>query len=137
MTPRAVKEWVGKRPESMPGKLVKLRIYAKQNGLCACGCTTMLDLNRENSIHCDHIKPLADGGENIESNLQLMHAEHHVEKTKVENSQRSEARRHQARAFTRPPTKWQSQGFPRSRPQRSATSPLSDKFQFLRKGDSN
>lgn len=128
MTPRPVKEWIGKRPESMPTKLVKLRIYTRQNGLCACGCTRVMNLERD-AIDCDHIVPLIDGGENRESNLQLMLAEHHVEKTKVENSQRAHARRHQAKAFTRPASKIRSPGFAKAQPQRKATSPVEGKFE--------
>lgn len=47
----------------------------------------------------DHIKPLRDGGENRESNLQLMLEEHHLLKTAGENSARAEANSWQARAF--------------------------------------
>lgn len=98
--PRTAKlvEWVGKTPESMPGQIVLLRIYAKQNGLCACGCTRVMSFERD-VIHCDHIVPLADGGENIEGNLQLMLEEHHRSKTTGENIARGEARTHKAKAF--------------------------------------
>lgn len=111
----------------MPGLLVRLRIYARQNGLCACGCTRAMNFERD-EIDCDHIVPLIDGGENRESNLQLMLAEHHVEKTKVENSQRSESRRHKAKAFTRPAAKSRGRGFAKADPQRKATTPITSKF---------
>ena len=99
MTARAVPEWRGKRPESMPGQLVLLRLYAKQNGLCACGCGRVMSFERD-VIDCDHIVPLIDGGENVESNLQLLLQEHHRTKTRSENIARGEARRHQAKAFS-------------------------------------
>jgi len=126
---RSVPEWVGKRPESMPGNLVRLRIYARQNGICACGCTKVMNLNRD-TIHCDHIVPLIDEGLNVESNLQLMLAKCHAKKTSAEASQRAEARQHQAKAFTRPPSKWPSRGFAKSSGQRKATTPVKGKFPF-------
>jgi 5-methylcytosine-specific restriction protein A len=137
--PRSVPEWVGKRPESMPGNLVLLRIYARQNGLCGCGCGRVMNLNRD-KIDREHTIPLIDGGENRESNLTLMLHEHHVPKTAAEASQRAEARQHQAKAFTRPPSKLQSPGFPRAQPQRRATSPLKPKYEgdiMSKKGTTN
>jgi hypothetical protein len=122
VTARAVKEWVGRRPESMPGKLVLLRLYARQNGICACGCGRVMNLNRDR-VDCDHRTPLKDGGENRESNLQLMLREHHVIKTSAENIARAEANSHQAKAFVRPATKWASRGFAKANPRHSATSP--------------
>lgn len=126
--PRSVPEWIGKRPESMPGKLVLLRLYTRQNGLCACGCNRVMNLNRD-KIDREHTIPLIDGGENRESNLTLMLHEHHVPKTSAEASQRAEARQHQAKAFTRPPSKWQSAGFAKAPPQRRATTPPKPKFE--------
>jgi len=120
MTARAVKEWVGRRPESMPGKLVLLRLYARQNGICACGCGRVMNLNRDR-VDCDHRIPLKDGGENRESNLQLMLHEHHVIKTSGENVARAEANNHQAKAFVRRKTKWGSRGFAKGPPQKTAT----------------
>lgn len=127
MTPRPVKEWIGRTPESMPGKLVLLRIYARQNGKCSCGCGRVMNLNRD-KIDREHTIPLIDGGENRESNLTLMLHEHHVPKSAEEATQRAEARQHQAKAFTRPRTKWQSRGFARSAPQHSATRRITPKY---------
>lgn len=123
MTARPVPEWQGKRPESMPGKLVLLRLYTKQNGLCACGCTRVMSFERDR-IDCDHIVPLKDGGENKEANLQLLLKEHHLQKTVAENSARGEANRHQARAFDRPKPRWPKRGFPPANPKHNATSPI-------------
>jgi 5-methylcytosine-specific restriction endonuclease McrA len=120
MTPRPVKEWIGKRPESMPGKLVMLRLYAKQNGLCACGCGMVMNLNRD-QVDCDHKLALIDGGENRETNLQLLLRQHHRAKTSVENSQRAQARRHQAKAFAKPKGSMRGAGFRKGVPQRTAT----------------
>lgn len=99
MSPRPVPEWRGRRPESMPGQLVLLRLYAKQNGLCACGCGRVMSFERD-VIDCDHIVPLIDGGENVESNLQLMLQEHHRTKSSGEAVARGKERRHKAKAFS-------------------------------------
>jgi 5-methylcytosine-specific restriction endonuclease McrA len=77
MTARPVKEWLGRRPESMPTVKVQLRLFELQQGICACGCRTLMDFDRDH-IDCDHKIPLKDGGENRESNLQLLLRRHHV-----------------------------------------------------------
>jgi len=108
-----LKTWVGKTDESMPGIHVLLRLYSKQNGLCACGCGRTMNFERD-KIDCDHIIPLRDGGENVEDNLQLLLQEHHRVKTVAENVARGKERQHKARAFTalRKPS-FQSRGFDR------------------------
>lgn len=93
-----IKEWVGRTDESMPGIHVLLRLYAKQNGLCACGCGRTMNFERD-QIDCDHILALRDGGENVEANLQLLLQEHHQVKTVAENIARGVERRHKAKAF--------------------------------------
>jgi 5-methylcytosine-specific restriction protein A len=116
MTERTVAEWVGKRPESMPGTLVLLRLYSRQNGLCACGCGHVMSFERDR-IDRDHVVALKDGGENREANLQLLLRECHLAKTIGENVARGEANRHKAKAFTRP----KRSGFRKAEPQRTAT----------------
>lgn len=119
-----LKEWSGKTPEAMPGQTVLLRLYAKQNGLCACGCGVVMNLNRD-AVDCDHKVALIDGGMNVESNLQLMLRAHHRQKTSAEATARSEERRHKAKAFTalRQP-KLRSAGFPKRPAQKSASRPI-------------
>jgi 5-methylcytosine-specific restriction enzyme A len=122
---RAVKDWVGRTDDSMPTIHVLLRLYSKQNGLCACGCGIVMNMERD-QIDCDHKTPLRDGGENVESNLQLMLQVHHREKTKAENVARGRERQHKAKAFksVRPPSKFASRGFESRPKQHSATRPL-------------
>lgn len=48
-------------------KGLAVKLYKEQNGLCAC-CKESL----ENGFHLDHIMPLALGGLNIDSNMQLL-----------------------------------------------------------------
>lgn len=119
-----LKEWIGKTPEAMPGQTVLLRLYAKQNGICACGCGQLMNLNRD-KVDCDHIIAVIDGGENRESNLQLLLHPCHKAKTSAEASARSEERRHKAKAFTalRQPSA-RAGGFRKAPPQRRASTPL-------------
>jgi 5-methylcytosine-specific restriction endonuclease McrA len=95
---RDVAEWIGRTDNSMPTIKVLLRLYERQNGLCACGCGTWMDLNVD-QIDCDHTVPLKDGGENRESNLQALLRRHHITKTNAENTARAAAERHKAKAF--------------------------------------
>lgn len=121
-----LKEWSGKTPEAMPGQTVLFRLYAKQNGICACpdNCGQVMDFDRD-EIDCDHKVPLIDGGENVEGNLQLILRKHHRAKTSAEASARREERRHKAKAFTalRKP-QWPAQRLGNGNQQRRATTPL-------------
>jgi 5-methylcytosine-specific restriction endonuclease McrA len=101
MTARERPEWTGAKPESMPGIRVLLRLYDNQDGKCACGCETPMSFERD-QIDCDHKIPLKDGGENRESNLQLLLRRHHITKTNAENVARGIANQHKAKAFSRP-----------------------------------
>lgn len=87
---RTKKEWVGKTDDAMPPNTVRLRIYRKQDGKCAV-CPRKL---RPGNITLDHRKPLEDGGENRESNCQLICTDPcSLEKTGEENSRRADADR--------------------------------------------
>ena len=85
-TRRPVPEWIGKKPTSKPPQSVYLRLWDKQEGRCAISDEKMFPKDEK---HVDHIIPLRDGGENRESNLQIVLAVHHKEKTREENSQRA------------------------------------------------
>lgn len=98
MSPRPVPEWIGRRPESMPTVKVFDRLYEAQSGICACGCGTLMNRNRDKIVR-DHKVPLKDGGENRESNLQLMLEKHHHTKTSEENSGRAEGERWHSKAY--------------------------------------
>jgi 5-methylcytosine-specific restriction enzyme A len=83
---RTVKEWVAKHDDQMPGQNVRLRIAARQSDKCPV-CTRALASMANNA--CDHIAPLADGGVNAESNLQILCRDCHGMKTGMENSRRA------------------------------------------------
>lgn len=120
--PRSVKEWVGKNDDAMPTQKVFLRLYDAQNGICACGCRKM-NLNLDKIVR-DHRIPLKDGGENRESNLQLMLEECHLPKTAAENTARAKGDRHRAKAFVElrdRKSKWPSRPLGTGNNQRTAT----------------
>lgn len=73
MAPRPVKEWVGRRPESMPPPKVRQRILERENSTCHI-CKGRID---KPGWHADHVPPLKDGGENRESRIKPAHAKCH------------------------------------------------------------
>ena len=90
LTGRTVDEWIGKTPDSKPPKAVIDRLFLRQEGRCAISGRKIM---AGDTPHADHIVPLKDGGKNIESNLQLVLAEVHREKTAEENTARAKERR--------------------------------------------
>ena len=80
MTARSVKEWVGRTPDTPIPPRVKLRIAAKHGFNCT-KCTT---IHIGDTLVCDHIIALINGGENRESNLQPLCFWCHAIKTKAD-----------------------------------------------------
>jgi 5-methylcytosine-specific restriction endonuclease McrA len=112
LTGRKVPEWIGKTPDSRPPKAVLDRLFLRQGGKCAISGRKIRP--GATIFHADHIKPLKDGGENREGNLQLVLADAHREKTKAENTARAKERRlrlkHQG-MWPKSPRPIQSRGF--------------------------
>ena len=90
LTGRTVNEWVGKTADSKPPKSVIDRLFLRQGGRCAITGRKMMPGDIK---HADHVVPLKDGGNNSESNLQLVLADAHREKTSHENRGRAKERR--------------------------------------------
>lgn len=70
--------WSNNRRKNAIGKLssdIIKRLLHLQRGRCAC-CSRLL----ENKFHLDHIIPLALGGMNVDSNVQLLRAECNLKK---------------------------------------------------------
>ena len=108
---RAVTEWVGRRPESMPPPTVMARIWDRQGGLCAL---SGLPIGKKKWDR-EHIRPLEDGGLNVESNYQIVLRVEHLKKTIAENKLRKEADRKKLRdigARASPQRPLQSRDFP-------------------------
>ena len=80
---RAVEEWIGKTPDSKPPKSTVDRIFLRQDGKCAISGRKIMQADKR---AVDHKKRLKDGGENRESNLQIILADKHQEKTAEENT---------------------------------------------------
>lgn len=84
---RTVPEWVGKTDDAVPTRAVRLRIFHRANGHCQeCGIKIGLK-----GWEADHIKRLKDGGENRESNFQVLCIPCHKEKTGQENTLQAKA----------------------------------------------
>ena len=69
-----------RRTQSMNGggklsKGLSVKLFSLQNGRCAC-CTKKIDVG----FHMDHIMPLAKGGKNDDSNIQLLCKECNLKK---------------------------------------------------------
>lgn len=93
---RSVKPWVGKHDDHMPTTKVKLRVAARHGNACP-NCHR--PLSEVKGTACDHIIPLADGGENAEGNLQILCTDCHGAKTSAENTQRARERSQKAKSF--------------------------------------
>lgn len=117
--PREVAEWIGRNDDAMPGKLVRDRLSRRQGDCCA-HCRNAFGPKRR--AHCDHIVALIDGGENRESNLQMLCADCHKAKTKTEAADRKHTRDIRAsHIMAVPASTLHSAGFQPSKPQRTAT----------------
>lgn len=125
---RSLPEWIGKTDDSMPSKNVRDRISAAQGDKCKCGRKFGPGKDRAN---CDHIIPLADKGENRESNLQMLCTPCHGAKTGREAAVRAKVRSVRAKhlgidqASPDRRLSFKSAGFPARPPQKNATRRLS------------
>lgn len=86
---RTVKEWVGRTDDAMPSSEASLRIWHRAKGRCQ-HCERKILAGEPK--HRDHIKPLADGGKNVESNFQILCEACHRLKTGAENSERAKVK---------------------------------------------
>lgn len=91
---RTVKEWQGKTDDANPTNNCKLRIAKRANYSCEI-CGRECKWGRGDT---DHIKPLWDGGENRETNLQwVCRTPCHSRKTADEAVERAKANKAQKR----------------------------------------
>ena len=87
---RAIPEWVGKTPDTPVPDSVQLRVLLRQSRLDAI---TGKKIGKGQVTQCDHIKKLKAGGQNRESNLQIIFVDTHKEKTARENTEEAKVRR--------------------------------------------
>lgn len=87
---RSVPEWVGATDDAKIPARVKLRIFARFDGVCQLSGRKIM---AGESWQVDHIKALWRGGEHRESNLQPVLSEPHREKSSQEQSEQAKADR--------------------------------------------
>lgn len=113
---RAVEEWIGKTDDSAIPPRVKLRVFDRCGGRCAKTGVKV----RPGHFQYDHIKALKNGGENRESNLQLLCTDAHKVKTRDDVAEKSKVERVRKKhlgLWPPPVQKMQSRPFPkRGRP---------------------
>jgi 5-methylcytosine-specific restriction protein A len=96
---RSVDEWIGKTDDSTPPARVKARIWKRGPNCVRCGLPTG-DVRKP---EYDHIVALCRGGENRESNLQILCAPCHGPKTREDVAAKSrEAKRLKKRLGLKP-----------------------------------
>jgi 5-methylcytosine-specific restriction protein A len=107
---RAVKEWVGKTPDTPVPDHVKDRIFLRQDRKCALSGRAFM---AGDGLIADHRVRLKDGGQNRESNIQIVLGKPHIEKTTEENSEgaRIDRIRQKHYGMRKPRQKIRSRGF--------------------------
>ncbi len=121
---RALPEWIGKTDNTAAPPRVKARIYLDAEGKCKC-CTRFIDGSALVAEY-DHAIPLIIGGQNRETNLQLLCSECHAKKTKLDVKLKAKVARVRAKHIGIAPKrqKIQSAGFRKAPPQKSASRPI-------------
>ena len=87
---RSIKEWIGKTPDTRVPDDVRARIFLRHGGICHI---SKRKIGPGEKWEAEHVKALADGGENRESNLAPALVEPHRIKTGREAGPRSKADR--------------------------------------------
>lgn len=87
---RAVAEWIGKTDDTIPPPRVCLRIFNRCEERCM-GCSRKVGNGLRYAF--DHIKALINGGENRESNIQILCEECHKKKTRVDVAEKARVNR--------------------------------------------
>ncbi len=85
---RSVDEWVGQSDDTRIPPRVELRVFLAGGGRCA-HCT--VKLHRRKDWHLDHQIALINGGENRESNLQIVCTGCHKDKTRTDVAAKAKA----------------------------------------------
>lgn len=117
---RSVPEWIGKTDNTAIPDRVKLRVHENADGKCA-------KCDREaRPAEYDHATPLILGGENRETNLQLLCAPCHKAKTALDVKLKAKVARVRKLhlGISRPRSKIKSAGFRKAAPQKRASAPI-------------
>lgn len=120
--PRSVPEWIGKTDDAKVPPRVRIRIFEREGGVCHL---SKRKIRPGDLWDLDHGLALINGGEHRESNLFPALRDKHREKTKEDVAEKAVTARVKAKHLgIRPPSRFQSAGFPKAKPQRSATRPI-------------
>lgn len=100
-----LKEWVGKTDNSMPPPSVRLRIFRNHDGKCHI---TGNKIQPTDEWDLDHIRELADGGENRESNMApALRKPHRKKSAKAKNDRaRMDAAAKRHYGIKKPSSQW-------------------------------
>jgi 5-methylcytosine-specific restriction enzyme A len=120
---RSLPEWIGKTPDAQIPPRVRLRIFETHWGKCHISGRR---IQAGELWDCEHIVALVNGGEHRESNLAPALRDKHREKTKADVAEKAVVYRKRAKHLGLAPkrSKIQSAGFPRAKPQHTATRPI-------------
>lgn len=119
---RALPEWIGSTPDARVPPRVRLRIFEREDGRC---WISGRKIRPGDLWDLDHKVALINGGEHRESNLFPALRDKHREKTAEDVAEKAATyRTRKAHVLPRQPSKWQSAGFRKSPPQKTASSPI-------------
>lgn len=118
---RSVEPWTGKHDDQAIPPRVRVRLFEAAGGRCAI-CNRKLGPGDKWQV--DHVVALANGGAHSEANMQIACDWCHKAKTAEDVAQKSKTAAVKAKhVLPRKPSRWQSRGFPKSPPQRTASTP--------------
>ncbi|MFC3706319.1 HNH endonuclease [Devosia honganensis] len=113
--------WIGKTDDQAIPPRVRLRVFERAGGRCQC-CGRKLGPG--DKWQADHVIALINGGAHSEANLQCLCDWCHKAKTREDVAEKAKsARIRQRQAGIRPAPKFQSRGFPKAQPQKTASRP--------------
>ena len=121
--PRSVEEWVGKSDDTQAPPRVRLRVWDRCDGKCH-RCARAIPVG--DAWILEHFVALINGGENRERNLCLTCSWCKPAKDAEDVAAKSKTAAVRAKhlGINRAKPKWQSQGFRKAEPQRTATRPI-------------
>ena len=114
---RARPEWIATHPDQTIPKVVKMRIWEREQGRCYLSGRKIMP---GDVYEWEHVIALANGGEHRESNIRLALKEAHREKTSDDAKLTAKIRRQHLKhvgAWPKSKTPLRSRGFQRTRPE--------------------
>lgn len=120
---RSVPEWIGKTDNTPAPPRVRVRVFERCGGKCGqCG----RKIRPGEGWTLEHLIALINGGRNAESNLGVTCDWCLPAKNAADVAEKAKTYAVRSKhVLPRPPSRWQSRGFPKAPPQRTATTPIS------------